>query len=200
MNNQKGMTLIELIIVVVIMGVMFILAIPTFTSTSHSKLKAAVRDVATEMQMARMKAIYQNKEHAVVFSDSGSSPFGYKLQIANSASCDTYASCTWTDAHFAVAGYNTSAACASSTLNSNGYFCIEGVTVTHPLLGTPKNIQFNTDGSSSSSSVRFKNPNDSNDRWYVSLNSSTGMVKIVNCGASPIVGDDSSSPICPQSW
>lgn len=62
---MKGFTLIELIIVVVIMGVMFIFAVPAFTSTSHSKLKSAVRDVATEMQMARMKAIYRNQSYRV---------------------------------------------------------------------------------------------------------------------------------------
>lgn len=66
MNNQKGMTLIELIIVVVIMGLMFILS-TTFltTTTSHAKVKSAARDVATELQMARMKAIYRNMEYRV---------------------------------------------------------------------------------------------------------------------------------------
>lgn len=66
MYNQKGMTLIELIIVVVIMGLMFILS-TTFltTTTSHAKVKSAARDVATELQMARMKAIYRNMEYRV---------------------------------------------------------------------------------------------------------------------------------------
>ncbi len=140
MNNQKGMTLIELIIVVVIMGLMFILSTTFLTATtSHSKLKSAVRDVATEMQMARMKAIYQNKEFMVEFSASGTSPFGYRLRKGNLASAST----SWTDDHVAVAGYNTSPTCSS--LNESGYFCIEGVTITHTSSGNY--VEFNPNGS-----------------------------------------------------
>ncbi|MBI5892448.1 MAG: GspH/FimT family pseudopilin [Deltaproteobacteria bacterium] len=180
MNNQKGMTLIELIIVVVIMGVMFIMAIPTFTSTSHSKLKSAVRDVATELQMARMKAIYRNVEFRVLFSPG--SPFGYKLEKGNKAS----GSDTWTNDHAAVAGYNTSSACSSSSLNANGYFCIEGVTIT--VTGSlSSGAQFNTNGTSSSGSIRFKNLNDSNDKSYISLSDTTGRVNIVDC--TKVTGD-----------
>lgn len=168
MNNQKGVTLIELIIVVVIMGLMFILAIPTFTSTSASKVKSAVRDIATELQMARMKAIYRNVEFRVLFSPG--SPFGYKLEKGNKAS----GSDTWTNDHAAVPGYNPSPACAA--LNTNGFFCIEGVTVA--ITGSFSNnaAQFNPNGTSSSGNVTISKENALTKK--VTLAPSTGKVTI----------------------
>ncbi len=68
MRNSKGFTLIELIIVIAIMGIIAAIAVPNFLSyMANYKLKAAANELYSSMQFARINAVKQNKEWAVVF-------------------------------------------------------------------------------------------------------------------------------------
>ncbi len=75
LNNGKheaGFTFLELATIVIIMAVMATIAIPTFSVwLPNYKLRSAARDLYSNLQMAKLGAVKQNKEWAVVFDQGG---------------------------------------------------------------------------------------------------------------------------------
>jgi prepilin-type N-terminal cleavage/methylation domain-containing protein len=68
MKNTKGLTLIELTVVMCILGVMVMISIPNIGRwLPRYRLRSAVRDVASNMQLARLGAIKDNREWAIQF-------------------------------------------------------------------------------------------------------------------------------------
>ncbi len=69
MRNNSGFTLIELIIVIAILGAMVAVAIPNFLGFQpKSRLKTAARDLYSELQLAKIRAIRSNSDWAIVFN------------------------------------------------------------------------------------------------------------------------------------
>ena len=68
-KRESGLSLIELLMVIVILGIMAGVAIPTFSVwlPSH-RLKSAARDLYSDLQSAKLKAIRSNGDCAVVFN------------------------------------------------------------------------------------------------------------------------------------
>lgn len=66
-RNSKGMTLVELMTIVVIIGIMSALAIPMLGLTPRSRLKAAARDIISNLQLARINAIRDGVRWRVSF-------------------------------------------------------------------------------------------------------------------------------------
>ncbi len=67
-KGTKGLTIIELIVVMCILGVMVLIAIPNIGRwLPRYRLRSAIRDVASSMQLARLGAIKENKEWAIQF-------------------------------------------------------------------------------------------------------------------------------------
>ena len=67
-KNTKGLTLIELTVVMCILGVMVMISIPNIGRwLPRYRLRSAVRDVASNMQLARLGAIKDNREWAIQF-------------------------------------------------------------------------------------------------------------------------------------
>lgn len=67
-KGTEGLTLIELIVVMCILGVMVLISIPNIGRwLPRYRLRGAVRDVASAMQLARLGAIKENREWAIVF-------------------------------------------------------------------------------------------------------------------------------------
>mgnify|MGYP001053023738 CR=1 FL=1 len=72
--KKNGFTLIELIVVIAIMGIAAAIAIPGFSRwLPDSRLKSATRDVYSNMQSAKLGAIKENGQWALVFNAAGSS-------------------------------------------------------------------------------------------------------------------------------
>lgn len=68
MENKRGLTIIELVVVMCILGVMVLIAIPNIGRwLPRYRLKSAARDVASNMQLARLGAIKDNREWAILF-------------------------------------------------------------------------------------------------------------------------------------
>lgn len=68
MKNQKGVTLIELIIVIVIITIGATLMAPGLSSwLPLYRLRSATRDIASTMRIAQMKAISNNLTYQISF-------------------------------------------------------------------------------------------------------------------------------------
>lgn len=72
MQEKRGLTIIELVVVMCIVGIMVLIAIPNIGRwLSRYRLKSAARDVASNMQLARLGAIKDNREWAILFDIPG---------------------------------------------------------------------------------------------------------------------------------
>ena len=68
-KGTKGLTIIELIVVMCILSVMVLIAIPNIGRwLPRYRLRSAIRDVASSMQLARLGAIKDNREWAIQFN------------------------------------------------------------------------------------------------------------------------------------
>ena len=78
LNNGKheaGFTLTELVTIIAIIAVLTSIAIPTFSVwLPNYRLRSAARDLYSNLQMAKLGAVKQNKQWAVVFNQ-GSAVF-----------------------------------------------------------------------------------------------------------------------------
>jgi prepilin-type N-terminal cleavage/methylation domain-containing protein len=68
MKNQKGVTLLELIVVMVIIAIGATLMTPGISSwMPHYRLRSATRDIVSTMRIAQIKAISNNLSYQVSF-------------------------------------------------------------------------------------------------------------------------------------
>ncbi len=74
MRNQKGVTLIELIIVMVIIAIGATLMAPGLSSwMPHYRLRGATRDIVSTMRIAQMRAISNNLTYQISFDPANRS-------------------------------------------------------------------------------------------------------------------------------
>jgi len=68
-KNQSGVTLIEVVVVIALLGILAGFAYPNFKSwIPNYKLKAAARDLVSNFQRAKMEAVKRNKWVVVSFT------------------------------------------------------------------------------------------------------------------------------------
>lgn len=70
MNSRQGVTLVELVIVITILGVMAWIAFPNFAPFHEIKLDAAARRVAADLRYAQSRAIGRRIVHGILFEPS----------------------------------------------------------------------------------------------------------------------------------
>ena len=80
MQNKTGLTIIELVVVMSILAVMVLIAIPNIGRwLPRYRLRSAARDVASNMQLARLGAIKDNREWALIFKINPINDQSYRI-------------------------------------------------------------------------------------------------------------------------
>ena len=70
-RNRAGMSLLEIIIVIAIIGIVAAVAVPAFVNwNSSQRVKAAARAVSDAFMLARSEAIRTNNSHILVFANA----------------------------------------------------------------------------------------------------------------------------------
>jgi len=90
--DQSGVTLIELLITVAVLGILISLAVPSFTSTiERRRLEGAAEELYSYLQFARSESIKRATDVRVYFTNTAGADWCYGLKV--NATCD----CTETD-------------------------------------------------------------------------------------------------------
>ena len=113
-KRTKGLTIIELVVVMCILGVMVLISIPNIGRwLPRYRLRSAIRDVASAMQLARLGAIKENSKWAIVFDVTN--PNDQRYRILHDDGPDD----TWGTAD--DVGYRDTNGWQHSTMSLNGY-------------------------------------------------------------------------------
>lgn len=165
-SSERGFSLVELLVVLALIGAILVIGVPALVSQrAHQRLTRAARDMATELNAARIRAITKNTKYRVAFTlNADPTPDTYNLQVWDTALL------TW--------GVDTSRA---TTHLPNGIDINSLVTQD---AGT--NIDFYPNGSSNtgaaSASICLANTADAADKMKVTVQGSTGMTTVVTGG------------------
>lgn len=154
-RDSKGFSLMELIIVMALIGILMAIAMPSVLSQiAHLRLTRSVRNVVSELNAARFKAIAQNKNYAVEFTISAGAnpPDSYQLQSWNGA------------AYVNEPGRAAGALEPDISISSPG--------------GPAYTLPFTPSGTSTATSICIENTHETNDRMKITVTGSTGMIQV----------------------
>lgn len=111
---MRGLTLVELMIGVAILGVVAMLAAPSFTSfIARAKLRGAANEVYADLQFARSAAAEKNQGFQVEFSSTGydiwrmSRTTPANKDASTAAAPNPVKSVVWSDSNTTVTGGST---------------------------------------------------------------------------------------------
>jgi type IV fimbrial biogenesis protein FimT len=72
MRKEAGVTLMEVLVVVAIIGILTAIAVPNWLSwRANAKINGAVTNLRGDLEMAKMRAIKENASVAILFTSNG---------------------------------------------------------------------------------------------------------------------------------
>lgn len=95
-NRQRGFTIIELMVVIVIAGVLLTLALPAFNDMlARRRLEGQANEFVTDLAYAKSEAVQRNRNVAL-FTGGGGTCYTIAMWTTGTGSCDCTAmpSCT----------------------------------------------------------------------------------------------------------
>ena len=73
LKNSLGLTIVELVVVLAVLVILSSIAVPNINGwLPKYRLKSAVNDLVSNLQLTKLNAVKENKEWAVVFDSGGS--------------------------------------------------------------------------------------------------------------------------------
>jgi len=83
MKREKGFTIIELVVIIVIMGILATIAIPGFSRwLPNYRLRAATRDLFSNFQLTKLTAIKRHRTCVISFDqDIGRTTYDYVVYV-----------------------------------------------------------------------------------------------------------------------
>jgi Tfp pilus assembly protein FimT len=91
-KQRKGLTLIELIVMLAVVMILTLIAIPSFTNiTQHYRITSAAENLYAALQYARTESIKQNANIYVSFTTGDS--WCYGINSGSTCNCATAGSC-----------------------------------------------------------------------------------------------------------
>ncbi|PXF60357.1 MAG: hypothetical protein C4B58_00540 [Deltaproteobacteria bacterium] len=160
-HDQAGFTMLELIMVTVVIGVLAAFALPNIIDwLPNYRLKAAARDLVSNMQKARMQAVKENSNIVVRFND-GIKPGFYYFDTNNDAAFTTGENRIDFSSYGSDVDYGT----GNAASNWNGDNCAQAVSIT-----------YNSRGTSNAGTIYIQNQD--NDICYAITTRSTGSIKM----------------------
>ena len=149
--NNRGFTLVELLVVIGILGVMMGIAIPSFFSTtSKTALKRSTWDVMVELKASRQLAISRNMQFRDIFTLGASDVLARQFRVNSSSA--------WQD--------DTTR--ADTTIDSR-------VNISSP--GATFSVTFNPNGSATAKTICLQNISDATSRMKIDIYSTTGRIE-----------------------
>jgi len=168
MQDKRGLTIIELVVVMCILGVMVLIAIPNIGRwLPRYRLKSAARDVASNMQLARLGAIKDNREWALLFDASGQS---YRI-ISDKGPDGNWN--TDDDVEEKVVDLRDY---KNIQFGDSGHGSLDGDPVGDGVTFVQKRAEFNPGGTSTAGTVYLQN--NRNGAMAIRVDSSTGIIRM----------------------
>ena len=119
MTGTRGFTLIELMIVVVIIGLLFGIAIPSYQSSVLRAHRADAQGILLDISAREERFLAQNNTYTTDISTATTSTEGYYNLTVAAGACGTIANCYLVTAT-ATGGQTTDTDCLTITYSSTG--------------------------------------------------------------------------------